>query len=87
MTVTANWHYLLTAGSGTKIYGAVDPTLTPTSSGFLAGITVTETARDAGENVGSYATHATALPAQRFANGNVDQQRWLTCDQRDATVT
>ncbi|HZR24637.1 MAG TPA: MBG domain-containing protein, partial [Vicinamibacterales bacterium] len=55
----------VTAGSGTKVYGTADPTLTPTSSGFLAadGISVTETARDAGENVGSYATHATASGA------------------------
>jgi hypothetical protein len=55
----------VTAGSGTKVYGQPDPTLTPTSTGFLAadGILVTETARDVGESMGSYATHATATGA------------------------
>ena len=55
----------VTAGSGTKVYGAADPAFTPTSTGFLEadGITVTQTARDAGEDVGTYATHATATGA------------------------
>jgi hypothetical protein len=61
----------VTAGSDTKVYGQADPTLTPSSTGFLAadGIVVTQTARDAGENVASYATHATATGA---ALGNYD---------------
>ena len=52
----------VTAGSGSKIYGAIDPVLTPSASGFLASdaINVTQAARDAGENVGAYATHAIA---------------------------
>jgi len=55
----------VTAGSDTKVYGTADPVLTPSSTGFLAGdnIVVTQTARDAGENVGTYATHATATGA------------------------
>ena len=55
----------VTAGSGTKVYGTVDPAFTPSSTGFLAadGIVVTQTPRDAGETVGSYATHATAAGA------------------------
>ncbi|MEK7422800.1 MAG: Ig-like domain-containing protein, partial [Actinomycetota bacterium] len=55
----------VTAGGGTKVYGAADPTLTPSSAGFLPAdsIVVTQTARDAGEDVGSYATHATATGA------------------------
>jgi hypothetical protein len=61
----------VTAGSGSKVYGAADPVLTPTSTGFLPSdaIAVTQTARDTGENVGSYATHATATGA---ALGNYD---------------
>ena len=55
----------VTAGGGTKVYGTSDPAITPSSTGFLPadGISVTETARDAGENVGSYLTHATAAGA------------------------
>ena len=55
----------VTAGSGLKVYGEIDPALTPSSSGFLVGddITITQTARDAGENVGSYPTHAAAAGA------------------------
>ena len=78
---------ILTAGSGTKIYGAADPTLTTTSSGFLAGITVSGTTRDAGENVGSYTTHATATGAT-LANYNVTYSTGtLSVTKRDATVT
>jgi hypothetical protein len=53
-----------TAGSGTKVYGAADPALTATSSGFIAadGIIVSAS-RAAGENVGSYATAAIASGA------------------------
>ncbi len=47
----------VTAANGTKVYGASDPTLTASESGFLAGdtagITLTAT-RAAGENVGPY---------------------------------
>jgi hypothetical protein len=52
----------VTAGSGTKVFGTADPTLAATSTGFLAadGITVHYAGRDAGENVGGYATHAGA---------------------------
>ncbi len=53
----------VTAGSGTKVFGATDPALTTTSTGFaaadLSGITLATT-RAAGENVGNYATAATA---------------------------
>ncbi len=55
----------VTAGSGTKVFGTADPTLTATSTGFFAvdNIVVSETARDAGESVGNYTTHATATGA------------------------
>lgn len=54
----------VTAGSGTKTFGAADPALSAaTSTGFtsadLAGITLAST-RAAGEAVGTYATTATA---------------------------
>ena len=76
----------VTAGSGTKIYGAVDPTL-DADPGFLAGITVTQTARDAGENIGSYATHATATGAT-LANYNVTYNAGsLSVTTLNATVT
>ncbi|MBW8866801.1 MAG: hypothetical protein JF610_05610 [Acidobacteria bacterium] len=53
-----------TAGGGTKVYGAADPALTATSSGFLAAdVIVVSASRAAGENVGSYATTATATGA------------------------
>jgi hypothetical protein len=55
----------VTAGGGTKVYGSADPTFTPSSTGFLSGdgITVGQTPRDTGEDVGAYATHATAAGA------------------------
>ncbi len=58
----------VTAGSGTKTYGAADPALSTTQSGFVAGdvagITLSTT-RSSGEDVGGYPTTATA------AGGNV----------------
>jgi hypothetical protein len=56
----------VTAGSGSKVYGAAEPTLTAASTGFLGGdgIVVSQEARDAGEAVGTYATHATATGDQ-----------------------
>ncbi len=47
----------MTAADATKVYGASDPTLTATQSGFLAGDTAAITlsaTRVAGENVGPY---------------------------------
>jgi hypothetical protein len=60
----------VTAGNGTKVFGAPDGPITASGSGFLAadGITVSAT-RAAGENVGSYVTTATAAGA--LANYNV----------------
>src|SRR2546425_1074870 len=56
----------VTAGGGTKAYGASDPVLSATATGFTAAdaatITLTAT-RAAGEAVGSYATTATASGA------------------------
>jgi hypothetical protein len=56
----------VTAGSGTKIIGASDPTLTTSQTGFLASdlssITL-ETTRVAGETVNTYPTTATATGA------------------------
>ncbi|HVL70187.1 MAG TPA: MBG domain-containing protein [Vicinamibacterales bacterium] len=53
---------IVRAGSGTKTYGSADPVLTPTWDGFTArdNVVVTQASRDAGEQVGTYATHATA---------------------------
>jgi len=79
----------VTAASATKVYGTADPTLTPTSSGFLPadGIVVTETARDAGENIGSYATHATASGGA-LANYTVTYTNGsLSITKAPATVT
>ncbi|HXD74985.1 MAG TPA: MBG domain-containing protein [Vicinamibacterales bacterium] len=51
----------VTAGSASKVYGQTDPSITASSTGFTAadGITVSAS-RDAGENTGTYATHAAA---------------------------
>jgi hypothetical protein len=51
----------VTAGDGTKVYGSADPAIGATSTGFAPtdGITVSAT-RAAGEDVGTYATTATA---------------------------
>jgi hypothetical protein len=55
----------VTAGSGSKMYGTADPVMTPTATGFLPAdnIVVTQAGRDAGTEVGSYATYATATGA------------------------
>ena len=55
----------VTAGGGTKVFGAVDPALSATTStgivtGDLAGIALAST-RAAGESVGTYVTTATAV--------------------------
>ena len=49
------------AGSGTKVFGASDPAIAVTSTGFLPGETFAlSVSRDAGENVGTYGTHPAA---------------------------
>ena len=57
----------VTAGSGTKIYGAADPALSlTTATGFTSADALTialSSTRAAGEGVGSYATTATATGA------------------------
>lgn len=55
----------VTAGSDSKVYGTPDPDLTPTATGFLPtdDIVVTAAGREPGDNVGSYATYATASGA------------------------
>jgi hypothetical protein len=78
----------VTAGSGTKVYGTGDPAMPPSSTGFLPadGITLSQT-RAAGDNVGSYATTATAAGA---ALGNYDvtyNAGNLEITQATATVT
>jgi hypothetical protein len=52
------------AGSGTKVYGSAEPSMSPSSTGFLStdGITLTQT-RAAGDDVGDYATTALASGA------------------------
>ena len=52
----------VTAGSGTKVFSDVDPSMTPSATGFVDAITLSQT-RDAGEDVGSYATNASAAGA------------------------
>ena len=64
----------VTPAAASKTYGAVDPTLTGTLSGFLAADGVTATySRAAGETVagGPYAISATLSPAAALANYNV----------------
>ena len=78
----------VTANGGTKVYGATDPALTATSTGFLAadGITVSET-RVAGETVGDYKTTATAAGAtlSNYSVTYVDGNFSIT--KKSATVT
>jgi hypothetical protein len=61
----------VTPNSGTKVYGASDPALTGTLSGFLAGDSVTASySRVAGETVagGPYTISATLAPAGVLGN-------------------
>ena len=56
----------VTAASGTKVYGTSDPALTATATGFTAADAATimlSATRAAGNNVGDYATTATATGA------------------------
>jgi hypothetical protein len=61
----------VTAGNGSKVFGTAEGPITASASGFVAadGITVSAT-RAAGENVGIYATTATATGAA-LTNYNV----------------
>lgn len=71
VTITVNRRLAtVTAGSGTKVYGEADPSIPPSSTGFLPadGITLDQT-RAPGNDVGNYATTATAAGA---ALGNYD---------------
>ena len=62
ITITAR-AATVTAGGGSKVFGASDPALTPVTTSFLAadapGITLTQS-RAAGENAGTYAVTAQA---------------------------
>jgi len=54
----------VTAGSGTKIYGDADPTLSYTAVGLVAGDSLSGAlSRAAGENVGTYAVEQGSLSA------------------------
>ena len=82
----------VTAGSDTKVYGAADPTIGATSSGFQPadGITVAYAGRDAGNNIGTYATHAAANANALLANytvTNVDGVLSITAATPVVTVT
>ena len=64
----------VTPNAASKVYGSVDPTLTGTLSGFLAGDDVTATCnRTAGQTVlgGPYTISATLSPANVLSNYNI----------------
>ena len=64
----------MTPNAASKIYGAADPALTGTLSGFLAGDGVTATySRTAGETVlgGPYTISAMLSPAGVLTNYNI----------------
>ena len=68
LTITAKAASVTPAAAG-KIYGAVDPSLSGTLSGFLATDTVTATySRAAGETVGTYTISAVPAPAEVLGN-------------------
>jgi len=59
----------VTPAAKSKIYGATDPALTGTLSGFLAGDSVTAAySRTPGEGVGTYTISATLSPAEVLGN-------------------
>jgi hypothetical protein len=81
----------VTPDAKTKVYGAVDPTLTGTLTGFLAADGVTATySRTAGETVlgGPYTISAVLSPAAVLSNYNITYNTAsFTITARDASVT
>ena len=81
----------MTPDAKTKEYGAVDPALTGTLSGFLAADGVTATySRTAGETVlgGPYTISATLSPAAALTNYNITYNTAsFTITTRPASVT
>src|SRR5439155_926130 len=81
----------VTPDAKSKIYGAVDPALTGTLTGFLAADGVTATySRAPGETVASspYTISATLSPAGVLGNYDITYNTAeFTIDKRDATVT
>jgi len=73
------------------VFGTADPALTPSSTGFLAAdnIVVSQTARAAGEDVGTYATHAAAEGAAlgNYAVTVIDGTLDITIATVEATAT
>jgi hypothetical protein len=62
----------VTPNAATKVYGASDPSLTGTLSGFLAADNVTATyTHTAGETVGTYTISATLAPTGVLNNYNI----------------
>ena len=79
----------VTAGSGSKTYGAVDPALSSaTTTGFIGtdGITTSQT-RAAGENVGSYTVTAVATGAALVNYNVVSTPGTFSITRATVTVT
>jgi hypothetical protein len=78
----------VTAVTGTKVYGSSDPSLEPTASGFLAADAIAVSgSRDAGETVGSYATHGSAADPKLVNYDVTYTDGVLTITKKSATVT
>ncbi len=81
----------VTPAAKTKVYGAADPTLTGTLTGFLAGDNITATySRTAGETVlgGSYTISAVLSPADVLSNYDITyNSAGFTITTKPASVT
>lgn len=79
----------VTPANNSKVYGATDPTLTGTLTGFIAGDGITATyTRTSGENVGSYVISATLAPAAKLVNYSITYNTGtFTITPRPITVT
>ncbi|MBB6610168.1 T9SS type A sorting domain-containing protein [Pontibacter sp. Tf4] len=62
----------VTSDANTKVYGASDPTLTGSMSGFIAGDGITAAfSRSSGETVGNYSITATLSPEAALSNYSI----------------
>jgi len=79
----------VTPNAATKIYGALEPALSGTLSGFLVGDGVSATySRAGGENVGTYTISAVLSPAGVLGNYNITYNTaTFTINKKTITVT
>src|SRR5205085_1145519 len=79
----------VTPNDASKTYGAVDPTLTGTLSGFLAADSVSATySRTVGGTVGTYTISATLSPVGVLGNYDITYTTaTFTIDKKAASVT